>query len=133
MTGFFVPGAEPDRSEARYAELAATVDAVVLRPADRVLSVRFPQGAEEWVATVGERLSGQLTARTDRRPAPRASRSAPAREVSDPATVLAVFDMGDRYLVLTDARPLGTIDDSTWDNPFSIPGRTARRVRRFGD
>ena len=133
MTAFFVPGAEPDRAEARYGELAAMVDAVVLRPADRVLSVHFVRGAEEWTATVGERLSGQLAARTDRLPARRASRSAPTREVSDPATVQAIFDMGDSYRVLTDGPPVGDVDDSTWDNPFSIPGRTARRVRRFGD
>lgn len=135
MTEFFVPGVEPDRAEARYVELAEMVDATVLRSADRVLSVRFVRGAEEWTATVGECLSGQLAARTERRPARRASsqRSAPTRQVSDPATVQAIFDMGDSYLLLTDGHPVGEIRGSTWDNPVSIPGHTTRQVRRFGE
>ena len=128
MTAFFVPGVDdPDRAEARWVELADSVEAPVVGPADRVRSVVFTVGAEEWTATVGERLSGQLAARTDR-PGRRSSpRSAPTREVSDVATVTAIFDTGDSYRVVTDGPP-----DSTWDNPFPIPRRHARRVLRFG-
>jgi hypothetical protein len=133
VTAFFVPGVESDQAEARYVELAEMVDAVVVLPANRVLSVRFTRGAEEWTATVGERLSGQLAAGTERLRARRTSslRTAPTREVSDTATVQAIFDVGDAHLVITDALPVGEVPDSTWDNPFSIPRRDTRRVRRF--
>ena len=134
MTAFFLPGAEPDQAEARWRELAETVEAPAVGPADRVRSVRFTRGAEEWTATVGECLSGQLAARTDGRPARRtsASRSAPTRRVSDAATVQAIFDTGDAYVVVTDGRPLGDVGDSTWENPVSIARRDARGVLRFG-
>jgi hypothetical protein len=134
VTTFFVPGVEPDRADARWLELAETVEAPAVGPADRVLSVRFARGAEEWTATVGELLSGQLAARTERRPARRtsASRSAPARRVTDPATVQAIFDTGDAYVVVTDSRPVGDVSDSTWENPVPIPRRDAREVLRFG-
>ncbi|HEY2222247.1 hypothetical protein [Actinomycetospora sp.] len=135
MTAFFLPGVEPDRAEARYVELAEMVEAPLVGPADRVLSLRFVQGAEEWTATVGECLSGQLTARTDRRPAGRSSSAAssPARRVSDPATVQAIFDTGDAYRVVTDGHPVGEVSDSTWDNPFSISRPRTRQVLRFGE
>jgi hypothetical protein len=134
MTAFFVPGVDPEQAEARWLELAATAGAPVVGPADRVRSVRFVRGAEEWTATVGECLSGQLAARTDRRPARRtsAARSAPTRRVTDPATVQAIFDTGDAYVVLTDGHPVGDVRDSTWDNPVSIARHEARGVLRFG-
>ena len=133
VTAFFVPGVEPDRAEARYVELTEMVDAPLVGPADRVLSVRFVRGAEEWTATVGVRLAGELATGTGRLRARRTSslRSAPTRQVSDTATVLAIFDVGDSHLVITDALPVGEIDDSTWDNPFSIPRHDTRRVHRF--
>jgi hypothetical protein len=133
VTTFFVPGVEPDRAEARYVELAEMVDALVGSPADRVLSVRFARGAEEWTATVGARLSGELATGTGRLRARRTSslRSAPTRQVSDTATVQAIFDVGDSHLVVTDGVPVGDVRDSTWDNPFSIPRRDTRRVQRF--
>lgn len=132
---FFVPGVEPDGVEARYAELADMVDAPVVGPPDRVESLRFVRGAEEWTAVVGERLSGQLGARTDRRSSRRAPspRSAPVRQISETVTVQAIFDVGDRYLVVTDAHPVGEIRDSTWENPVPVPRYDTRRVRRFGD
>jgi hypothetical protein len=129
VTAFFVPGLEPDESEARYVQLAAMVEAPAVGPADRVLSVRFVQGAEEWTATVGQSLSGELSGKADRRSA---RRSAATRRVTDPATVQAIFDTGDHYLVLTDVHPHGDVRDSTWDNPFSIPRRHTRGVLRFG-
>lgn len=134
MTAFFVPGVDPDEADARWRALAETVEAPVVGPADRVLSVRFVRGAEEWTATVGQYLSGQLVARTDRRPARRtsAARTAPTRRVSDAATVQAVFDTGDAYVVVTDGHPLGEVRDSTWENPVSIARREARGVLRFG-
>ena len=130
MTAFFVPGTEPEQAEARYGQLAEMVAAEVVPPTDRIRSLRFVRGAEKWTATVGERLSGQLGNRTDRRPARRPS---PTRRVIDPATVQAIFRTGDHCLVLTDSRPVGPIDDSTWDNPVSIPHRDTRGVVRFGD
>jgi hypothetical protein len=134
VTAFFVPGVEPDEADARWRELAETVEAPAVGPADRVLSVRFVRGAEEWTATVGECLSGQLAARTDRRPARRSSvsRSAPTRRVTDPATVQAIFETGDAYVVCTDAHPVGDVSDSTWENPVSIARHEARGVLRFG-
>ncbi|MCD2198177.1 hypothetical protein LQ327_32885 [Actinomycetospora endophytica] len=130
MTAFFVPGVEPDQAEARWVELADLAEAPVVGPADRVRSLRFAQGVEEWTAVVGEHLSGLLTATTGRRRSS-APASAPSRRVSDPATVLAIFDTGDAYLVVTDSHPVGRVDDSTWDNPFSIPRRRTREVVRF--
>lgn len=134
MTAFFVPGMTPDEAEARYLELAEMADAPAVGPADRVLSVRFVRGAETWTATVGEYLSGQLAAMTDRRPARRtsSSRSAPTRRVADTATVQAIFDTGDAYVVLTDSHPVGDVRDSTWANPVSIPRYDTRQVLRFG-
>ena len=134
MTGFFVPGLEPDRAETRWLELAELVAAPAVGPADRVVSVRFVRGAEEWTATVGECLSGRLAARTDRRHARRSStaRTAPTRRVTDPATVQAIFDTGDRYLVVTDVHPVGDVRDSTWENPVPIARHEAREVLRFG-
>ena len=133
MTAFFVPGEEPDRAEARYAELAGIAGAEPVPPTDRVRSVRFAQGAEEWTATVGEALSGQLAARTDRRPTRRgpASGSAPGRRVTDTATVQAIFDTGTAYLVVTDGPPVGAADDSTFDNPFPVRRPVVRHVDRF--
>lgn len=130
MTAFFVPGVGPEQAEARYVELAELVTAEVVRPSDRVRSVRFVRGAEQWTATVGENLSGQLAARTDRR---YARRAAPTRRVSDSATVQAIFRAGDAHLVVTDAGPIGAVDDSTWDNPVSIAHRDTRQVDHFDD
>lgn len=133
VTAFFVPGVEPDQAEARYGQLAEAVAAEVVPPTDRIRSLRFVLGAEEWTATVGDRLAGQLAARTGRRPGPRSapSRSAPTRRVTDPATVLAIFDTGGAYLVLTDARPVGPVEDSTVDNPVRVPHRDTRGAARF--
>jgi hypothetical protein len=130
VTAFFVPGVAAEQAEARYVELAETVGAVVADPPDRVLSVRFLQGSEEWTATVGQCLSGQLAGKADRRVARRAS--APTRRVTDPATVQAIFAADDSYLVVTDGHPVGEVRDSTWDNPFSVAHRHTRGVLRFG-
>ncbi|HEY2191584.1 MAG TPA: hypothetical protein VGH76_04665 [Actinomycetospora sp.] len=129
MTGFFVPGVDPDGAESRYADLAATVGATVAAPSERVRWIRFVQGAEEWSAVVGERLSGEMTARTAGRTVRRAS--APTRRVSDPATVQAIFAAEESYLVVTDVHPVGDVHDSTWDNPVTVPRRNARQVVRF--
>jgi hypothetical protein len=129
VTAFFVPGVEPEAAESRYAELAATAGAPVAAPSERVRSVRFVRGAEEWIATVGEQLSGEMTARTAGRSVRRAS--APTRRVSDPATVQAIFAGDGSYLVVTDVHPVGEIGDSTWENPVTIPRRDARQVIRF--
>ncbi|MEJ2871931.1 hypothetical protein WCD74_29515 [Actinomycetospora sp. OC33-EN08] len=132
MTEFFVPGA--DDAEARYAELAEFAGAEPAPPADRLRSLRFARGAEEWTATVGEHLSGLLAARTGRRPARRSSatRSAPSRRVDDPTSVLAIFFAAGTWLAVTDARPVGAVDDSVWDNPVRIPDRDVREMHRFG-
>jgi hypothetical protein len=135
VTAFFVPGVEPDRAEARWLELAGMVEAPVVGSADRVQSVRFLRGAEEWTATVGENLSGQLAAKTERRSlrrVPSSRSAAPTRRVTDPATVQAIFDLGDSYVVLTDCHPVGEVSDSTWANPIAIPRYDARQVLRFG-
>jgi hypothetical protein len=131
VTAFFVPGAEPDRAEGRWRELAELAGAPVVGPADRVRSVRFAQDAEEWTATVGEGLSGELTGASGRRRGAAAA-SARARRVTDPATVQAIFDTGDAYVVVTDVHPLGDVRDSTWENPFSVPRHRSRQVLRFG-
>ncbi|MDL5159780.1 hypothetical protein [Actinomycetospora termitidis] len=128
MTAFFVPGTDPDTAESRYAELAELAGAAVGHPADRVRSVRFVRGAEEWTAAVGEHLSGRLAARTDRRTA---RGSAPTRRVSDPATVQAVFHTGHGYVLVIDTPPVGTVDDSVWDNPVTIAEHDARDVVLF--
>ncbi|NMO93542.1 hypothetical protein [Actinomycetospora sp. TBRC 11914] len=128
MTAFFVPGVGPDRAESRYAELAAIAGAEPSGPEDRVRSIRFVHGAEEWTATVGEPLSGQMT-RTARHPVRRAS--APSRTVSDPASVQAIFAVGDSWAVVTDAGPAGEVRDSTWDNPVTVSHRDTRQVVRF--
>ena len=124
MTEFFVPGVEPGQAETRYRELAEVAGGEVAEPADRIRSLRFVQGAEEWTATVGEPLSGRLGA-----PGRRASGA--ARRVTDPATVQAIFRAGDAYRVLTDAPPHGTVTESTWDNPITVTHRDTRAVAGF--
>ncbi|MCD2190564.1 hypothetical protein [Actinomycetospora soli] len=123
---------EPGSDEQRYAEAAALVGTTPPAPADRVRSLRFTRGAEEWTATVGRPLTGRLAARTDRRPPRRApaTRSAPTRDVSDPATVRAVLPADGGWAVVTDAAPHGPVDDSTWENPVHVPDRDVREITR---
>ncbi len=134
MTSFFVPGADPDDAEGRYVELAGMVELDVPPPAARVRSLRFTQDAEMWSATVGEYLTGHLASgrggRVSRTSDPRSPHT---RRVSDPATVQAIFDAGEVYLILTDAPPVGNVGDSTWANPVRVTPRLARDVRRFDE
>lgn len=124
MPSFFVPKASSSEdAEHLYANLAQLCGRPVPEPAQRVFQIEWVHDGDCWVATVGERLHGRRT-RTRRR-------KGTAREVteplSDPAIVLAIFPEVP-YLVVTDARPLGSAP-SSWANPF-MAGRPTS-INRF--
>lgn len=115
---FFIPGADADGQEAMYAALAAFAGAAPLPITERIYSVAFRHDAEDWVATVGERLSGaKFVKRTVN-----GRRVEREMHLSDPAKVLAIFP-GHPYRVVLD----GT--RSAWENPFNAG--TPKRLVRF--
>lgn len=133
VTAFFVPGAQAEEQEQRYAELAELAAACAgKRPTPRrIRAVRFEHDGEEWAARVGEQLTGEQEELRSRRtrqefipPAPR------IRHLADPATVLAIFDAGHVYLVVTDKVPVGS-SRSRWENPFLVNPRAARSLQDF--
>jgi len=110
---FFVPkvlDADVDRA---YAKLAGLCGAPLPARAERVRSISFEHDAENWRATVGERLRGSKTVR---RRVKGGVLNVTTR-LSDNATVLAIF-VGHPCKVVTDAHPIGAVA-SAWDNPFA--------------
>ena len=109
---FFVPEAPPEDQEAVFVELARFAKQPVPQLSERVYSITYDHGPEEWRATVGERLRGV------RRKRIRSEGTAVEREmpIRDPALVVAIFP-GTAYLVVTDSRPIGGVR-SGWRNPF---------------
>lgn len=106
---FFLPRVPPDKQEAAYADLARLCGGFAAPPGLRVYSITYALGGAEWTATVGQQLRvvHRRTARW------RGKKVARASEVSDPATILAIF-AGSPYLVVTDK---GEAAES-WESPF---------------
>lgn len=114
---FFLPGADADEQEAQYAAVAAFAETAPLPLVERIYSIAWRHDAEDWVATVGERLTGtKIVKRTER-----GRRVEREMHLSDPARVLAIFP-GYPYRVVLD----GT--RSAWVNPF-MAGNPKRVVR----
>jgi hypothetical protein len=109
---FFVPEATPEDQEAVFAELARFAKQPVPQLSERVYSITYDHGPEEWRATVGERLRGVRRKRI-RSEGTTVERELPIR---DPALVVAIFP-GTAYLVVTDSHPIGGVR-SGWRNPF---------------
>jgi hypothetical protein len=124
---FFVPASTPENQEEHYAGLAKMAGRSV-PPAvgSRIYSIRYKHNGEEWTATVGETLSGKRYVRPR---GPRSSTEVPqVEQLSDPATVLAIFD-GSPHVVITDHRIAHA--HSSWENPFYIGRPSTLAVVRF--
>jgi hypothetical protein len=120
---FFVPAATDENRDEVYADLAAMCSRPVPDEARRIYSITYTHDGSTWTATVGEELHGTYTRQ-------RRSRGLAVERTTrrrDPARVLAIFE-GNPYIVVTDARPLGSTA-SEWANPF-IAGQP-RTVRLF--
>ena len=120
---FFVPEAPPEDQEAVFVELARFAKQPVPQLSERVYSITYDHGREEWNATVGETLRGVHRKRIRSKGTP-VEREMPIR---DPALVVAIFP-GTPYLVVTDSRPIGRVR-SGWRNPFLA--RAPKSVTRF--
>jgi hypothetical protein len=110
---FFVPMISQADQEAAYAALAQFCSCSVPSVERRIYSITFIHDAEEWVATVGQNLTG--TSR--RRVRSKGKTIEKVTGLSDPAVVLAIFP-GNTYVVATNARP----PQSQWENPFFAGG-----------
>ena len=118
---FFVPTAMPTdgTNEEKFARLANFARQRVPLLNERIYSITFDADGvlAEWTATVGKTLrrGKRLATRSKRKyePIPRPERMQP---LSDPATVLAIFQ-GDPYIVVTNSRIDPEIR-STFENPF---------------
>ena len=111
MPRFFVPHAD-GKDERIYGQFADWCASHVPAADRRIYRIAWRHDGDDWIATVGETLSG-VSVRRRRREGGTVDVTTP---VHDPATVLAIF-AGDPYLVVTDGRPLGSII-SAWLNPF---------------
>lgn len=109
---FFVPAATPEDIDEVYASFAEMCHTSLPPPDRRIYSIRFIHDGEEWTATVGEQLRGTRT-RTRQR---RGNKVEVTNQLSDPATVLAIFS-GVPFHVVTNAGPITGIV-SAWVNPF---------------
>ena len=97
---FFVPPEHPnftpEQQESAYVEFAAMCHSPVPEPGQRIYSIRYNHDGTEWTATVGETLRGVRRKTVRSRGVKREQTS----QVSDPATVLAIFP-GVPYQVVT--------------------------------
>ena len=115
MVAFFLPRASDDeQAERLYDALAEFAGCEPAPPGQRVASVTFTQEGAQWVATVGEELSGRRTTQQLRR----GELIERTEELSSPSRVLAVYP-GAPFVVVTDAQPI-TGTPSEWANPFTV-------------
>lgn len=112
MPQFFVPGSNPDNCEETYASYAKWCGKSVPPSTQRLYSITYVHNGDEWVATVGETLSGKGYPKQKRR----GNAHQRTMFLSDPAMVLAIFP-GDPYFVVTNHRIAGNLR-SAWENPF---------------
>ncbi len=109
---FFVPEATSDTQESIYASFAAWCRSPIPSPDRRVYSITYITKGTEWTATVGECLRGTryVTTRSH------GQKNEQMQFVSDPATVLAIFE-GTPFMVVTNqGMPRGV--GSVLANPF---------------
>jgi hypothetical protein len=114
MAAFFLPRASDDEQAERLYDALAEFAGCEPAPAGRrVHSIAFPHDGVEWVAEVGEQLSGRRTTQQLRR----GELLERTEHLSSSALVLAVYP-GTPFVVVTDAQPI-TGAPSEWANPFS--------------
>ncbi|MCZ2813133.1 hypothetical protein O2W15_17005 [Modestobacter sp. VKM Ac-2979] len=114
MVAFFLPRASDDeQAERLYEALAEFAGCEPAPPGQRVHSIAFGQEGAQWVAEVGEQLSGRRTTQQLRR----GELIERTEELSSPTRVLAVYP-GTPFVVVTDAQPI-TGASSEWANPFT--------------
>ena len=109
---FFVPATTPDDQESVYSSFAAWCQCTVPTLDNRIYSITYLLKGTTWTATVGEALRGMryVTTRVH------GKKSEQVQYVSDPATVLAIFE-GVPFRVVTNhgmPRDVGSV----WANPF---------------
>ena len=114
MAAFFLPRASDDeQAERLYDALAEFAGCEPAPPAGRVHSIAFTHDGAQWVAEVGEELSGQRTTQQLRR----GELIERTEVLTSTSRVLAVYP-GTPYVVVTDAQPI-TGNPSEWANPFT--------------
>jgi hypothetical protein len=109
---FFVPAATSDDQESVYTSFAAWCRCPVPSIDRRIYSITYITKGTEWTATVGESLRGTRLVTTRSH----GQKTEQIQYVSDPATVLAIFE-GVPFKVVTNQgmpRDVG----SAWANPF---------------
>ena len=119
MADFFLPRASDDeQAERLYDALAEFAGTEPAPPGRRVQSVSLTHEGAEWVAAVGEELTGRRTTQQLRR----GELIERTEELSSSSRVLAIYP-GTPFVVVTDAQPI-TGAASEWANPFTArPGR----------
>jgi hypothetical protein len=113
---FFVPGGD----ENTYLALAELAGVTAAEPGQRLRSITFADERpdEVWTAEVGKPLTGEKTV------------SGRRTQLSDAATVQAIFLGLNDYIVVTDAKPLTAVS-SGWDNPFWVRKKEIQASERF--
>ena len=119
MVAFFLPRASDDeQAERLYEALAEFAGCEPAPPGRRVHSIAFGQDGAQWVATVGEPLTGRRTTQQLRR----GELIERTETLTSTSRVLAVYP-GAPFTVVTDAQPI-TSAPSEWANPFTVePGQ----------
>ena len=114
MAAFFFRRAGDGEQAERLYEALAEFAGAEPAPADRrVHSIAFSHDGAQWVARVGEELSGRRTTQQLRR----GELIERTEHLSSSSRVLAIYP-GTPYVVVTDAQPI-TGTPSEWANPFT--------------
>jgi hypothetical protein len=114
VAAFFLPRASDDEQAERLYDALAEFAGCEPAPADRrVHSIAYRHDGAEWVAEVGEELSGRRTTQQLRR----GELIERTEDLSSSSRVLAIYP-GTPFVVVTDAQPI-TGAASDWANPFT--------------
>jgi hypothetical protein len=114
VTRFFFPRASDDEQAERLYEALAEFAGAEPAPAGRrVHAIAFTHDGAQWVARVGEGLSGRRTTQQLRR----GELIERTEHLSSSSRVLAIYP-GTPHVVVTDAQPI-TGTPSEWANPFT--------------
>jgi len=115
VVAFFLPRASDDeQAERLYDALAEFAGCKPAPPGQRVQSIAFTHEGAQWVAAVGEELSGRRTTQQLRR----GELIERTEELTSASRVLALYP-GTSFVVVTDAQPI-TGTPSEWANPFTV-------------
>lgn len=114
---FFVPETSKEEFEIVYKQLAEAANSKVPSLEDRVYSIEFSSNGEKWLATVGEKLTGEKKHKKV---------NAFPEKISDGATVLAIF-RSSSHMVVTNKGITQNVR-SNWENPF-MAGQPTKVVK----